>query len=89
MMHDCLESEYRREVFRWAAGIVQKEFSTIAWQSFWLTAIEGLSVEVVARKLDRSVGSIYSNRSRIMRRLRQLGEGLVTVLDEPQAGEAM
>ena len=38
---DLLRLEYRREVFRWAARHVQKEFRQDTWDAFWLTAIEG------------------------------------------------
>lgn len=67
----CLQLEYQREVFQWAARIVRGEFSEEAWSSFWRTTIEHNSVEQVARELGRTPGSIYSSRARIMRRLRE------------------
>lgn len=66
-----LELDYRREVFHWAAGVVRPEFSRDAWESFWLTAVENQSVNDVAQRLNRTVGSIYTSRSRIMRRLKE------------------
>ncbi|MEL6105535.1 MAG: sigma-70 family RNA polymerase sigma factor [Planctomycetota bacterium] len=67
----CLQLEYQREVFQWAARIIRGEFSEDAWNSFWRTTIERDSVEQVARELERTPGSIYSSRARIMRRLRE------------------
>jgi len=66
-----LEHEYRHQVFRWAANIIKPEFSDDAWQSFWRSTVEGVAVDMVAAKLNRSVGSVYTSRSRIMRRLRE------------------
>ncbi|MEM1067364.1 MAG: sigma-70 family RNA polymerase sigma factor [Planctomycetota bacterium] len=67
---EAFELEYRRQVFHWAAKIIQDEFSVGTWRAFWLTSVEHRSVEEVARELDRSIGSIYTSRSRVMRRLR-------------------
>ncbi len=41
---DLLRLEYRREVFRWAARQVRKEFRPDTWAAFWQTAVEGRSV---------------------------------------------
>lgn len=66
-----LTIEIRREVFRFAAEEIEHEFHQPTWQAFWLTAVEQLSMEEVARQLQKSVGSIYAARSRVMRRLRE------------------
>ena len=68
---DLLRLEYRREVFRWAARQVRKEFRQETWDAFWLTSIEGRSIEVAARELARSRGTIYTARSRVMRRIQE------------------
>jgi RNA polymerase sigma factor (sigma-70 family) len=68
---DLLRLEYRREVFRWAARQVRKEFRQETWDAFWLTAIEGRSVEVVAKELAKDSGAIYAARSRIIRRIQE------------------
>ena len=68
---DLLRLEYRGEVFRWAARQVHKEFRQDTWDAFWLTAIEGLSVEVVAKELAKDCWAIYAARSRIIRRIQE------------------
>ncbi len=68
-IEDAIEHEYRREVFRWAARQVQQKVEESSWQAFWLTAVLGQSASDVAAKLEKSIGSIYTARSRVMRRL--------------------
>ena len=68
---DLLKTEFRREVFLQAAEKIRHEFSDDTWNSFWRTAVEGLSVEDAALELGRSRGSVYASRSRVMKRLRQ------------------
>ena len=68
---DQLEHEYRREVFAWASRVIRSEFTDDVWRSFWMTAVEGHSVSDVAEELKRSVGAVYTSRSRIMQRLKQ------------------
>ena len=68
---DLLRLEHRREVFRWAARQVRHEFHHATWDAFWLTAVEGRSIELVAHELAKSPGSIYAARSRIMRRIQE------------------
>ncbi len=68
---DLLRLEYRREVFRWAARQVRKEFRPETWNAFWLTYIEGRPIEAAAKELARDPGAIYAARSRVMRRIRK------------------
>ena len=68
---DLLRLEYRREVFRWAAQQIRKEFRQDTWDAFWRTAVEGRAVEVVANELGKDAGAIYTARSRVMQRLRE------------------
>jgi RNA polymerase sigma-70 factor (ECF subfamily) len=68
---ELVRLEHRREVFRWAARQIQAEFQPAIWDAFWLTAVEGRDVEELAGALNRTAGSIYAARSRVMRRLRE------------------
>lgn len=66
---DLLKLETRREIFRWAARQIRDEFQDATWSAFWKTAIEDRDMNDVARELQKSVGSIYAARSRVMKRL--------------------
>ena len=68
---DLLRLEYRREVFRWAARQVHKEFKDATWSAFWLTAVDGRGADSVAAELGKSRGAIYAARSRITRRIQE------------------
>jgi RNA polymerase sigma factor (sigma-70 family) len=77
-----LQTEYQREVFLRAAGQIRSEFSADTWNSFWLTAVEGMDVDVAARELARSRGSVYASRSRVMKRLKQEVEQLMPLVED-------
>ena len=80
--------ERRREIFRWAARQVRSEFQSETWDSFWMTAVEGVSVEEAARLLSRSIGAVYAARSRVMRRLREkVAEWSDELLEANRTGE--
>lgn len=64
-----LDQEHRREVFRWAAKQVRWEFEATTWLSFWMTTVEAKPISEVADELGKSVGAIYTARSRVMKRL--------------------
>ncbi len=64
--------EYRRQVFQWAAVKVRDAVAESTWQAFWLTHVEGNSIEQAAAELGLSTAKIYVARSRVMARLRDL-----------------
>ena len=66
---DLLRLEHRREVFRWAVRQIRKEFHETTWDAFWLTAVEGRAVDVVARELAKNPGAVYAARRRVIRRI--------------------
>lgn len=68
---EILEKEYQKELFRWAASLIQSEFAPDTWQAFWMTTVEEQEIAVVAEKLGKKTGSIYAARSRVVRRLRE------------------
>jgi RNA polymerase sigma-70 factor (ECF subfamily) len=67
-----IQHEYRRSLFRWAARRIMAEFRGGTWEAFWLTTVEGTSVEETARALGKTPGAIYTARSRVMRRLNEV-----------------
>ncbi len=69
-----LELEYERTVFQWAAEKVRTSVAPHTWQAFWLTHVEGLSIEEAARTLQTRPANIYFGRSRVMARIKELVE---------------
>jgi RNA polymerase sigma-70 factor, ECF subfamily len=67
---ELIDWEYRRELFRHAARQVREEIDASTWQAFWMTMVEEQPIADVAKQLEKSAGSIYAARSRVMRRLR-------------------
>ncbi len=80
-----LEAEWDREYERrLAAAAMEKirvEFNEKTWQAFWLTAVDGLSAEDVKERLGMSTGSIYVAKSRVLARVKQEVEHMMS--DEP------
>jgi RNA polymerase sigma-70 factor (ECF subfamily) len=75
------EQEYQQQTFLWAAERVRGHFAESSWQAFWLTAVEGQSIDAVAQALGLTVGAIYTARSRIIDRLRKE----IQLLEDDQA----
>ncbi|PHS03150.1 MAG: RNA polymerase subunit sigma [Blastopirellula sp.] len=71
-----IELEYRREIYLRAAEIVQTDVAADTWKAFEMTVIQALPIQEVATQLNKSIGTIYASRSRIMRRLRDEAERL-------------
>jgi RNA polymerase sigma factor (sigma-70 family) len=65
------EAHWHRAAFRWAAAKIRSEFAPDTWEAFWLSTVEGLPIDVVAKQLRRSIGSVYTARSRIVQRLKK------------------
>lgn len=65
-------TEYRRQVFRWAANSIRDRYNANTWQAFWRTSVDGESAEQVASELRISVGAVYTAKCRIMTRLRDV-----------------
>ena len=68
---ETLSLEYRREIFVVAASQIRDAFQPDTWRAFWDTVVLGKSVQEVAKSMDRSSGSVYTARSRVMSRLKQ------------------
>ncbi|MGB7345093.1 MAG: sigma-70 family RNA polymerase sigma factor [Pirellulaceae bacterium] len=71
-----IDTEYRRQLYLRAASIVRLDVTPATWSAFEMTTLDGVSVEAAAERLDKSVGTIYAARSRVMRRLREAVENL-------------
>jgi RNA polymerase sigma-70 factor (ECF subfamily) len=64
--------EYEQAVFQWAAAQVRDSVSDTTWQSFWLTHVEGISVDTAAKQLNMRTGTVYVARGRVMNRIQEL-----------------
>lgn len=64
------DREYALRVFHWAAENVRGEFRESTWKAFWLTTVEGRSIESTGELLGISVGAIYVARSRVLARIK-------------------
>ncbi|MEM8910747.1 MAG: sigma-70 family RNA polymerase sigma factor [Planctomycetota bacterium] len=82
-----LTLDYRRRIFRVAAESLKSEFAPATWRAFWDSVVQQKPVDVVAKELGRSRGSVYTSRSRVMARLREVVAYLdvesTTSLSEP------
>jgi RNA polymerase sigma-70 factor, ECF subfamily len=58
-----------------AMAVVRTEFEQRSWDAFWRVTVEGRAVNDVAQELGMTANAIYVNRSRILRRLRELLAG--------------
>lgn len=58
--------EYERQLFNWAAAQVKSLFKPANWQAFWMSTVEGKSIEEVSKTLGMQRGAIYVARSRVM-----------------------
>lgn len=65
-----LQQELDRQAFRRAAARIRDEFTDATWLSFWQTMVEGQSCSEVAEATGKTLGSIYTARSRVMQRLK-------------------
>lgn len=70
-MRSELDRETQQQAIRWAAEQIRNEFSDDVWLSFWRTAIEGETIATVAASLNRTEGSIYVARYRVITRIKQ------------------
>ena len=73
-----IETEFMRAVFRAAAERVRGEFAQSTWKAFSLTTIEVRSVTEAAQALQTTRGAIYAARSRVMRRLQEVTQEILT-----------
>jgi DNA-directed RNA polymerase specialized sigma24 family protein len=51
---------------------VRDQVHESTWSAFWMTCVEGVSIESAATELQLTTGAIYIARSRVLSRLRQL-----------------
>jgi RNA polymerase sigma-70 factor (ECF subfamily) len=62
--------------------LIRCEFERLTWEAFWMVAADGCSAEDAAEKLGMRVGSVYTAKSRVLKRLKQELKALGLFLDE-------
>jgi len=73
--------EFRREVFQWAASQIKSTVRPHTWEAFWLSSVDGVSIEDVADQLGMTTGSVYIARSRVIHRLRERAKDFDVIAD--------
>jgi RNA polymerase sigma factor (sigma-70 family) len=65
-------ADYERRLFSWAAEQIRPTFAEATWQAFWRTAVEGQNPKEVAKALAMTLTSVYTAKSRVLARLKEL-----------------
>jgi RNA polymerase sigma-70 factor (ECF subfamily) len=65
-----LEEQFDQEVLEEAKARVQLRIDPVSWEAFHLQAVEGLSGAQTARRLQRTVASVFKARARVQSMLR-------------------
>ena len=70
------DREHQRRLFDWAAKQAREEFRGNSWRAFWATAMEGRSAAEAADELGISLGAVYTAKSRVTARIRQIVQAI-------------
>jgi RNA polymerase sigma-70 factor (ECF subfamily) len=70
------DREYEQQIFKRATSQVRGMFADSTWQAFWQTAVEGKDAQAVADQLKLSVGAVYTAKSRVLNRFREVAREL-------------
>lgn len=73
---DDSAEDWKRWAFQWAASQVRDEVSSSAWEAFWRSAVEQAPAAEIAEQLEISVGAVYTNKCRVLARIRRRVEQL-------------
>jgi RNA polymerase sigma-70 factor (ECF subfamily) len=71
------ESEYQQSVVGRALELMQTEFQPATWKACWEVVVSGRPAAEVATELGLSIASVYTAKSRVLRRLRQELAGML------------
>jgi RNA polymerase sigma-70 factor (ECF subfamily) len=71
------DEEHDRHVLRCLLEMMQIEFEPATMKAFRRMALEGASGAEAAGELGLSVGAVYTARSRVLNRLREVADGLI------------
>src|SRR5262245_59337123 len=71
------EAEYRHYLADRALQLAKPEFAPATWKSFWGVVVDGRPAADVAVELGLTTNAVYLARGRVLRRLRQVLDGLM------------
>jgi RNA polymerase sigma-70 factor (ECF subfamily) len=74
------DEEHDRHLLRCLLEMMEIEFEPATMQAFRRVALEGVTGVEAAKELGLSVGAVYTARSRVLHRLREVAEGLIDEL---------
>lgn len=72
------EREYRQHLVNRALQLMRADFQPATWQACWETTVQGRPAAEVAQQLGITVDAVYAATYRVLRRLRQELEGLLS-----------
>jgi RNA polymerase sigma-70 factor (ECF subfamily) len=65
------DREHDQQIVRRMLALIEADFQPVTWRAFWLVVVEGNEPDAVAGKLNISVDSVYTAKSRVLKRLRE------------------
>lgn len=74
---DYWEGEYRRQLVSRAMQLLRGEFQPATWEACWQYVVNGRPAEEAAAEAGVSVWTVYSAKSRLLRRLREELQGML------------
>lgn len=75
---DLAEAEYRRHLTVRTLKLMEVEFRPATWRACWEVVVNSRPADAVAAELGMSVGAVYAAKTRVLRRLRQELDGLLS-----------
>lgn len=63
--------EWKRWAFHWASEQIRHEVQSTTWRAFWLTAVDAVPAEDVAKSLGIRIGTVYTSRCRVLSQIRE------------------
>jgi RNA polymerase sigma-70 factor (ECF subfamily) len=76
-LHRFWEEEHDQYVFRCLIDLIELEFEPTTVRAFRRVALEGASGAEVAGELGMTLAAVYASRSRVLKRLKEVAEGLL------------
>ena len=78
-MSQLWEREHDRQVMQKLLDLAEPRVAAATWQAFRRQVIDGATAEDVAVELNMPLHSVYAAKSRLLKTLRELAEGLIEV----------